>query len=170
MTLNTIFKFSVAALLVGLIGCAEPQSTGTASPTDRYMKKIDTSEPGSITVQHCLISFNGGGTSKPVTRSLEEARALANELLAKAKAGEDFDALVKANTDDAHPGIYNMVNFGRIGNTSPALEPEDQIFERGSMVAAFGDVGFKLEVGEIGMSDYSKSSSPYGFHIIKRLK
>jgi hypothetical protein len=38
------------------------------------------------------------------------------------------------------------------------------------MVAAFGDVGFKLEVDSIGMSVFDAQKSPYGWHIIKRLK
>ena len=38
------------------------------------------------------------------------------------------------------------------------------------MVAAFGDVGFKLDVGEVGMAPYDPAKSKYGWHIIKRLK
>jgi parvulin-like peptidyl-prolyl isomerase len=38
------------------------------------------------------------------------------------------------------------------------------------MVAAFGDVGFQLEVGEVGMAVYDPVKSKYGWHIIKRLK
>ena len=34
----------------------------------------------------------------------------------------------------------------------------------------FGDVGFELEVGEIGMADYDPEKSQYGWHIIKRLE
>ena len=40
---------------------------------------------------------------------------------------------------------------------------------RSGMVRGFGDVAFSLEVGEIGMAKYSVGSSPYGWHIIKRL-
>jgi len=39
---------------------------------------------------------------------------------------------------------------------------------RSDMVAAFGDVGFALEVGEINMSQYDITSSPFGWHIIRR--
>jgi hypothetical protein len=42
-------------------------------------------------------------------------------------------------------------------------------YPRDGMVAAFGNVGFVLEVGEIGIADYSPDS-PFGFHIIKRTK
>jgi parvulin-like peptidyl-prolyl isomerase len=38
------------------------------------------------------------------------------------------------------------------------------------MVQAFGDVGFKLEVGAVGMATFDPKTSKYGWHIIKRLK
>ena len=38
------------------------------------------------------------------------------------------------------------------------------------MVGCFGDVSFSLAVGEIGMCDFEPKGSPYGWHIIKRLK
>lgn len=41
---------------------------------------------------------------------------------------------------------------------------------RDQMAAAFGDVGFKLEVNEIGLAEPDAQNSPFGYHIIKRLK
>jgi parvulin-like peptidyl-prolyl isomerase len=38
------------------------------------------------------------------------------------------------------------------------------------MVPAFGEVGFALAPGEIGMAPYDARKSPYGWHIIKRLE
>jgi parvulin-like peptidyl-prolyl isomerase len=38
------------------------------------------------------------------------------------------------------------------------------------MVPAFGNVGFALNVGEIGIADFDPQTSPFGWHIIKRLK
>ena len=38
------------------------------------------------------------------------------------------------------------------------------------MVKGFGDVSFSLKVGEIKMADYDVKASPYGFHIIKRVR
>jgi len=40
---------------------------------------------------------------------------------------------------------------------------------RSAMVPAFGDVGFALEVGELGMAPYHDEASPFGWHIIKRI-
>jgi hypothetical protein len=118
-------------------------------------------EPDVVVVQHILISFKGKvGKDKGVTRTKKEAEALATELFERAKT-EDFDALVKEYTNDSYPGIYKMTNRGapRMGDATP----------RSGMVRAFGDVAFSLDVGEIGMADYSATSSPYGWHIIKRL-
>jgi foldase protein PrsA len=95
---------------------------------------------------------------------MEEARVLAEELFERAKSGEDFDALVKEYTDDSHPGIYKMSNFG-----IPADEANG-VYARDRMVAAFGDVGFPLKVGEIGLASYDPQKSKYGWHIIKRLE
>jgi parvulin-like peptidyl-prolyl isomerase len=42
-------------------------------------------------------------------------------------------------------------------------------YSRDKMVPAFGNVGFTLQVGEIGIADYDPATSPYGWHIIKRV-
>ena len=119
------------------------------------------SEPDRIEIQHVLISFAGSGTS--ATRSKEEAAALGAEVLARAQAGEDFGGLVQELTDDSFPGIYRLANNG----VSPASGNE---YPRNRMVAAFGDVGFGLGVGDVGIANFDQRTSPYGWHIIKRLK
>ncbi len=121
-------------------------------------------EPQHITVQHILISFKGVVPEPKVTRSKQEAEALAKQLFERAKKGEDFDALVKGYTDDQYPGIYNMSNFNV---TADSKKPE---YSRSQMVTAFGDVGFSLKVGDIGMAVFDPETSKYGWHIIKRLK
>jgi|RhiMethySRZTD1v2_1073278.scaffolds.fasta_scaffold351000_2 hypothetical protein len=122
-------------------------------------------EPDYITVQHCLIAFKGSLPKPTVTRTKEEAKTLAYEILEKARKGEDFDALVKQYTDDAAPGIYTMANTGK-----PPRNPIPKEFPRGKMVAAFGDTGFPLPVGGYGIADYDPKKSPYGWHIVKRIE
>jgi peptidyl-prolyl cis-trans isomerase C/foldase protein PrsA len=114
-----------------------------------------------ITVQHILISFQGAGTA--ATRTQAEAKTLATDIFDRAKKGEDFDKLVTDFTDDSPPGIYKMANSG----IAPTEADE---YSRDGMVPAFGNVGFALNVGEIGMADYDPTTSPYGWHIIKRIK
>jgi hypothetical protein len=124
-------------------------------------------EPAHITVQHILIGFTGSVPRKNITRTQEAARALASQILARARKGEDFDALVKQYTDDSPPGIYAMAN----NNVAPGkpVRPGLQEFARGGMVKAFGNVGFSLKVGQIGMAEFDHATSPFGWHIIKRL-
>jgi parvulin-like peptidyl-prolyl isomerase len=45
-----------------------------------------------------------------------------------------------------------------------------KVFPRDKMVGAFGDVGFPLQVGEIGLAEYDPQKSKYGWHIIKRIE
>ena len=51
---------------------------------------------------------------------------------------------------------------------APAGPPRE--YGRGQMVPAFGNVGFKLKLGEIGVADYDAKTSPYGYHVIKRVE
>lgn len=123
----------------------------------RPEQKADT-----IEVQHLLVSFKDRGVDK-ATRSMEEAEELAAELYERVLKGEDFAALIKKYTDDSPPGIYGMTMTG----------PGDRranIYARKGMVPAFGNVGWKLKVGEIGVAGFDENDSPYGWHIIKRTK
>jgi len=157
---------SACLLLLGL-GCgggAEPQpvSKTEAKPVaNPEPKPAPKAEPEHITVAHVLISFAGAGTE--AKRSKADAEKLANDVLARARKGEDFDKLMKDLSDDPGGGAYMMSNTG----VRPTSGDE---YPRNKMVAAFGDVGFKLEVGAIGMSTYDPRTSPFGWHIIKRLK
>ena len=100
---------------------------------------------------------------------MEEARTLAYDLLERARNGEDFDEIVYRNTNDSPPGIYRMANHGFESDMS-ASNPDDQIYARDKMVPAFGDTGFPLKVGEYGIADFDEEKSPFGFHIVKRIR
>ena len=152
---------------IGVSSCVVDFQPGTLeilpdSPRD--------SEPEYVTVQHLLVAFAGTIPEKEdLTRTREEAEQLAGELLERARSGEEFDQLVAEYTDDQHPGIYQMANFW----SEPDMTPEEvaeKVFPRALMVSAFGDTGFPLEVGEIGMAEYDPQSSKYGWHIIKRIR
>jgi PPIC-type PPIASE domain len=123
--------------------------------------------PDHITVQHILIGFKdavgfgGNAPPKAVARTQDQAKTLAYDLLNQAKSGANFDTLVQQNTDDSPPGIYSMSNTG--------VAPAQGEYQREGMVPAFGNVGFALKVGDIGIADYDPQTSPYGYHIIKRI-
>lgn len=118
--------------------------------------------PAHIEVQHILIGFAGSVPGKGITRSQDEARTLAYDILGKARRGEDFNQLVVQHTDDSPPGIYRMSNTG--------VPPAEGEFSRERMVPAFGNVGFNLSPGNIDVAEYDAGASPYGWHVIKRLK
>ncbi|MBK7645047.1 MAG: peptidylprolyl isomerase [Planctomycetes bacterium] len=108
----------------------------------------------SVEIQHVLISFKGAPRMPAsVTRSKDEAKALAEKVYAEAVGGADFLTLVKQYTNDSAPGIYPITKAGRKG-----------------YVQGFGDVGFRLKVGEIGVAPWNATASPFGWHIIKRVK
>lgn len=171
----TVALMAVSALILSACGEAAATPTvpplPTAAPTattapvngDPITTNPDTAgQPDHITVQHILIAFAGTGTQ--ATRTKEEAKTLAYEIFDRAKKGEDYDALVTQYTDDSPPGIYSMSNI----DVQPAADGSE--YPRQGMVPAFGNVGFVLQVGEIGIADYDPATSPYGWHIIKRIK
>ena len=81
--------------------------------------------------------------------SNDEALAKANEVLEKAKAGEDFDALITEYNED--PGMTSAVN--------------GYYFTYGEMVAPFEETSFALADNEIS----GIVETDYGYHIIKKL-
>src|SRR5512143_716350 len=125
---------------------------------------LDEAEPDHVTVQHILIAFRGSTPSPKVTRSREDAEKLALKIFERAKAGEDFDAMVKTYTNDTYPGIY------KLSNTNVPPDAARREFPRGRMVKAFGDVSFGLEVGGVGLAAYDPATCQFGWHIIKRLE
>jgi hypothetical protein len=153
---TTAFCALLMLLAVSMTGVAAQTKSNAKAQTQ------PTGEPEHIQVQHILISFTGKVPGKDITRTEAEAKELAYKLLERINNGEDFDALVKEFTNDAHPGIYGMSNRG--------VEPVGGESPRTGMVPAFGNVGFTLKVGEVGIADYDPKTSPYGWHIVKRLK
>jgi len=148
----------LAVAVVSWIAITAASAQSQTKPAEKAPAKA--AEPEHIKVQHILIGFKGSVSGKNITRSKEEARKLAYEILEKARAGEDFGGLVKKHTDDSYPGIYGMANIG--------VQKGKGEFQRTGMVPAFGDTGFPLEVGGIGIADFDPKKSPYGWHIVKR--
>ena len=181
------YALPLAALLVLAAGCSqktEETSTSTsatdstvtaappastvpdtnAAPSASTMPVAPTTPPEHIEVQHVLIGFQGSIPGKTVTRTKAEAEKLAQEVLDKARKGENMDALVQKYTDDQYPGVYDLANDG----VTP--DPAKGEYKRSGMVKGFSDAAFGLSVGNVGISNYDPSSSPFGWHIIKRLK
>ena len=110
-------------------------------------KMIAKKGNASAKASHILIAYQGAPQST-ATRTKDEAKALANDLLAQAKANPgNFSMLAMTNSDD--PGSKN--NGGEYDNITP-----------GQMVPQFNDYVFNNAVGSIGLVE-----TDYGFHVIK---
>ena len=130
-------------------------------PAPSLPENTAVKEPAAVTVHHVLIAFAGSerSTSK---RTKQDAQKLAYDILARAKAGEDFEKLVKEFSDDPGKRPYTVANAG--------AKPGPGEFPRAMMAKGFGDVSFRISVGEIGMAEFDSATCTFGWHIIKRIK
>ncbi len=104
-----------------------------------------------IKASHILIAYKGAQDADPkVTRSRDEAKALAEHVGMQARAGADFTELVAKYSDDPK----TKTNRGNLGELT-----------RTSMVKPFTDAAFGLLKQEIA---YEPVETVFGFHIIKR--
>ena len=109
---------------------------------DRHMADYDVAE--QVKASHILIRVPSDADD--ATR--EQKRALAEKILADAKAGKDFAEMARTLSDDAGTAEKG----GSLG-----------YFGHGTMVAAFEQAAFTLQPGDF--SDVVET--PFGFHIIK---
>jgi len=152
--------------LAGLSGCVVSTFEGPGEPPRVAVAPVPSSGPGStgappepeategqpseISARHLLVAYQGALRASPsVTRTKGEAQVRAAEALKRAKAGENFEALVKEYSDE--PGAAER--GGSLGR-----------FGRGMMVPAFERAAFKLAPGEV--SDVIETQ--FGFHVIQR--
>ena len=100
------------------------------------------SSPERVRASHILIKAD----LKDETAKAEAIKKI-EDLLKRARAGEDFAELAKQYTDD----------------TASKSKGGEYTFPRGQMMPSFEQAAFSLEVGQI--SDIVET--PYGYHIIK---
>jgi len=121
--------------------------------TDEEMKKYYEEHKkdyykDEVKASHILIS-TVDDNGKPLSEAKKkEAKKKAEEVLKKAKSGEEFSELAKEYSDD--PG--SAANGGDLG-----------YFTKGQMVQPFEEAAFSLKPGEIS----GLVESEYGYHIIK---
>ncbi len=163
-------RIGLLGLLI-LVGCQSSSSGGagvsasasaatvasgapSASPSAAVMIAASASAPfvapDTIIAQHVLVTYKGAkGAPKGVTRSKDEARALATKVRDEAKAGKPFEDLVAAYSEDP----ASKDRLGSVGKIT-----------KDKVVKQFADAAFALRVNEV--SDVTES--PFGFHVIKR--
>jgi peptidyl-prolyl cis-trans isomerase C len=126
----------------------EAEVTGVAATDadaqDFYAKNPDKFKQGEqARASHILVKAD----EKADEATKKAARAKIDGLLKRVKAGEDFAALAKENSDDGSAAQGGDLGF----------------FPRGQMVPPFDQAAFALKPGEI--SDVV--TSQFGYHIIK---
>lgn len=134
-------------------GTAEQPAAADAAPTDGASSEVQNAGaemPNELSAAHILIMHKGSErVPADVTRSKEEALALAQEITKKAKAdGADFAALAKEHSEGP-----SGPRGGSLGNFAP-----DQ------MVKPFSDATLKLAIGQVS----DPVETQFGYHIIQR--
>jgi hypothetical protein len=120
----------------------KPRSDSSRRAADGHAERIDA--------RQIVVAYQGARRApSDVTRSKQEARARAQEVLAKARAGADFQALVAQYSDESG----SATRGGRVGK-----------FTRRQKVKAFSDAAFALRPGQF--SDVVET--PFGYHVIQR--
>lgn len=122
-----------------------PEATGAAGSAP-----VGADPAEQIEASHILVSYQGAARAKPtVTRTRDEARALAEQLAARAHEPDaDFSRLAK-DSSDAPSGVE--------GGALPR-------FGREQMVKPFSDAAFALRPGEVS----GVVETNFGFHVIRR--
>lgn len=129
---------------------AEAAPAPEAAPPAPTPPPAPPQEEAKVAASHVLIQYKGSMRSAPtITRSKEEAKKLAGEVLAKAKKGQDFAGLAKQYSDE--PGAKDRA--GALGK-----------FSKAQMVKPFADAAFALKPGEVS----GLVETDFGFHVIKR--
>ncbi len=147
-------------LLLGGCGSEAPApATGEAPPAPVVKAaaaattdapRVPTRATGRIAASHILVAYAQSMKAEPtVTRTRDQARALAESLLVEASAPDaDFAALAKKHSDDS-----TASRGGSLG-----------AFDTGKMVQEFEDAVRTVEVNALtGVVE-----TPFGFHVIKR--
>jgi parvulin-like peptidyl-prolyl isomerase len=104
----------------------------------------------TVAASHILVAYAGAMRASPtIKRTKEEAKRRAENILARARKGDDFGKLADESSDDPSAKL----NHGSLGK-----------FGRTQMVKPFADAAFALKPGGIS----TLVETPFGFHVIKR--
>ena len=137
---------------------AAGSGTGSAAESSVISTDILAREPvaNTASVKHILISwsdladaFGGHLDPRAAKRSKADAEAEVRSLLKQLQGGADFDAVMKAHSED-----LASASSGRVFTVTPDAQ----------LVIEFRQLSLRLNPGEFGVVQ-----SDFGFHIIKRV-
>jgi len=115
-------------------------------------------------------SEDPGGTSYSLLNNGVEGTTFQDHIMElNGKAAEKEQELgkqVQAGTLAVEEAEKHMHAF--VESLQEQAAQADLPYPRSAMVPAFGDIGFALAEGEIGLAEHHEENSPFGWHIIKR--
>ena len=116
--------------------------------TLKISKLLDRKENGNIRASHILIAYKGAErANETVTRTKEEAKALANDLYRQVRRNPDkINVLAISNSDGPSRSTAGDLGF----------------FQEGGMTPEFFEFADKNRVGSVGLVE-----TPFGFHVVK---
>jgi len=116
--------------------------------TLKISKLLDRKEDGNIRASHILIAYKGAErANETVTRTKEEAKALANDLYRQVRRSPDkINVLAISNSDGPSRSTAGDLGF----------------FQEGGMTPEFFEFADKNRVGSVGLVE-----TPFGFHVVK---
>jgi hypothetical protein len=158
-------RTALAAVLGAVVGCSGSPAPAAPRPTEQapsvspvVSSDILAREPIANTAQvkHILISwsdladaFGGHLDPRAAKRSKADAEAEVRSLIKQLQGGADFDALMKAHSED-----LGSASSGRAFTVTPDAQ----------LVIEFRQLSLRLKPGEFGVIQ-----SDFGFHIIMRV-
>jgi cyclophilin family peptidyl-prolyl cis-trans isomerase len=152
-------KEEAAALAAELLERARKGEDFSALVKQYSADPVDPKDP-----QPGVYRITAAGASDPyLYQGIVQRQSMMATLLAEAeqklRAGEITNRqwLQELSKQEAAQGVRAFVQGARS-------------FGRDELVPAFGDVGFALEVGGVGLAPYDDKTSPFGWHVIKRVE
>ena len=120
--------------------------------TDDAVSK-ETLPPGSYRMlNNNITDYEAMKAEMAIMKEVDELRT---ELMGKIQKGE----ITQQQAQEAFAEAGFMERLQKV-----------QWFNRADMAGGFADVSFSLQVGEVGMAEYDPATSPFGWHIIKRIQ
>lgn len=159
-------RTALAAVLAAVVGCSGSPAPAAPRPATEKVPSVSpvvssdilAREPVANTAQvkHILISwsdladaFGGHLDPRAAKRSKADAEAEVRSLIKQLQGGAEFDALMKAHSED-----LGSASSGRTFTVTPDAQ----------LVIEFRQLSLRLNPGEFGVIQ-----SDFGFHIIKRV-
>jgi hypothetical protein len=119
-------------------------------PTPPPQPQAPAEQGETVAASHLLVAYAGALRASPdIKRTKDEAKKRAEQLMARARKGEDFGKLADEGSDDPQA----KMSHGALGR-----------FTKDRMVKPFADAAFALKPGDVS----PVIETPFGYHVIKR--